>query len=287
MDIREAEKITDTGSLRLDTKGIAPYIVCKDFELPGILHGFSTRLGGVSTGIYESMNLGIRLDDEREHVIENYRRLGESMGFDYRRLSLPDQVHETNILAVTEEDAGDGIMNAGAHHRIDAQITNVRNLPLIAYAADCVPILLADPVAGAVGSVHAGWRGSVSGIAAKTVAAMVSEYGCRPGDIHAVIGPSIGPDSYEVDDPVINAVKECAYIGDTEKDRVFRPVPDNEGKYMLDLWSLNEEILIKAGLPRGNIYKTGLCTLKHHDLFFSHRYTQGRRGLNGSVIMLK
>ena len=315
-------------NLILNTDGEVPFIQIEGFKnMSFIQHGFSTRMGGVSTGIYESLNLGLRLEDERSLVLENYRRLGESMGIDYMRISAPDQVHKSDILVVTEEDAGDGIARDLTHFEIDAQITNVKNVPLIVYTADCVPIILADPVSRVIGTVHAGWRGTVQGIAAKTVEKMTETFGCLPENIHAIIGPSIGPDNFEVDESVIKDVIDNPYL-DTSNDNVeFAPsmnddfryiihagtyIRDNmpEGykgitqvrqgapyeifrsvkmldKYMLNLWNLNELMLVNSGLKVSNIYQTKLCTMKYHDLFFSHRYTNGNRGLNAGIIVIK
>ena len=321
MDLKKAFEIVNktysdknNGNTRiLNMEGPAPFLQVKGFlDLRGIKHGFTTRLGGVSTGIYESMNMGLHLEDDVNLVMENYKRIGESMGIDPMRISCPNQVHKDNILVVKEEDAGDGIARELTHFEIDAQITNVKDVPLIVYAADCVPILLADPVSRVVGSVHAGWRGTVSGIAAKTVNKMCEEFGCLPENIHAVIGPSIGPDNYEVDETVINEVFACSFIDASEdnltvtqgrgKDfsvsvhvsdplgpgaayEIFRTVKFRN-RYMLNLWNLNELILVNAGLKSGNIYNTRLCTMKYHDLFFSHRYTNGKRGLNAGIISL-
>lgn len=328
----------------LNVDGEVPFVELRGFkDLKCIRHGFTTRLGGVSTGIYESLNLGLHLEDDRTSVLENYRRLGKSIGIDYTRISCPNQVHKDNILVVTEEDAGDGIVRDLTHFEVDAQITNVRNIPLIVYTADCVPILLADPVSRVIASVHAGWRGTVAGIAAKTVEKMVEVYGCLPENIHAAIGPSIGPDNYEVDETVIEAIYNCPYLDMSEdnmtylgitkggvvsgseqkkKDRyadyevychagsfveggryvpeyykgivqprrgaeylLFRTVSLRK-RYMLNLWNLNELILINSGLRMSNIYSAKLCTMQNHDIFFSHRYTGGRRGLNAGLIVL-
>ena len=320
--------IHSSNNIKLNTDSEVPYIEVEGFsEIPNIIHGFSTKLGGVSTGIYESLNLGLHLEDEEEKVLENYKRLGQSMGFDYKRISAPNQVHKTNILVVTEEDAGDGIARPLTHTEIDAQITNVKNVPLIVYTADCVPILMVDPISRVIATVHAGWRGTVSGIAAKTVEKMKEVYGCMPENIHAVIGPSIGPSNYEVDETVIKKMVECPYIDTNEDNIIFEPLqnedfaysirtgsylrdkkPENyiglsqtnpgapyeifrtiklRDRYMLNLWNLNELILVNSGLRSRNIYQTKLCTMKHHDIFFSHRYTKGRRGLQAGIIMLK
>ncbi len=334
-----------------NTEGEVPVYQIKALkDMPFIRHGFSTRLGGVSKGIYESMNLGLYVGDDRNFVLENYARFGRTLGIDYTRISAPDQVHKSNVLVVTEEDAGDGISKDKTHFDIDAQITNVKNIPLIVYSADCVPILLVDPVSRVIGTVHAGWRGTVDGIAAKTVEKMSEVYGCLPENIHAVIGPSIGPENYEVDDAVIEAVFRCPYIDTSDdnlssldiyletdnewqskletgvsysRENLFHKdifvvchagtflrdnMPENykgtvqthkgaaysifrtvrlRKKYMLNLWNLNELILVNAGLRAGNIYQTRMCTMKYHDIFFSHRYTSGKRGLNAGVIMLK
>ena len=334
IDILKAKELIDTNNVNnknnriLSTEGPVPFVQIQGFlELPGVVHGFSTRLGGVSEGIYESLNLGLRLDDDREKVLKNYELFGQSVGFDPKRISCPDQVHKDNILVVTEEDAGDGVARELSHFEIDAQITNCKNIPLIVYWADCVPILLYDPVSRVIGSVHAGWRGSVAGIAFKAVKKMVDEFGCLPENIHAVIGPSIGPDNYEVSEEVMQAVYACPYL-DLSDDNIniteVKPndqavsafsgsyirddMPENylgirqpgrgalyplyrtvnfRKRYMLNLWNLNELILINAGISMGNIYNTRLCTMQYHDIFFSHRYTNGRRGLNAGIIMLK
>ena len=359
MDITTAKQLIDkkygelmNGNNRtLDVSGPAPVVKLEGFEkLPGIVHGFTTRLGGVSEGIFESMNMGLHLDDDIDKVMENYRRIGDSLGIDPLRISCPNQVHKDNILVVTEVDAGDGVARPLTHHEIDAQITNVNDVPLIVYTADCVPIILADPVSRVVASVHAGWRGTVAGIAAKTVEKMCQEFGCLPENIHAAIGPSISVENYEVDQTVIDEIVKCPYIDMSEdnlscldiyleqeddwRDKLMSGVrlePENlfhkdiyvichagsfvrdnmpsdyngviqerrgaaygifrtvkfRKKYMLNLWNLNELILVNAGLKASHIYNTKLCTMKHHDIFFSHRYTSGRRGLCAGIIMLK
>ena len=320
--------IHSSNNIKLNTDSEVPFIEVEGFsEIPNIIHGFSTKLGGVSTGIYESLNLGLHLEDEEVKVLENYKRLGQSMGFDYKRISAPNQVHKTNILVVTEEDAGDGIARPLTHSEIDVQITNVKNVPLIVYTADCVPILMVDPISRVIATVHAGWRGTVEGIAAKTVEKMKEVYGCMPENIHAVIGPSIGPSNYEVDETVIKKMVECPYIDTNEDNIIFEPLQNEDftysirtgsylrdkkpedyiglsqtnpgapyeifrtiklrDRYMLNLWNLNELILVNSGLRSRNIYQTKLCTMKHHDIFFSHRYTKGRRGLQAGIIMLK
>ena len=318
---------------KINTDKGTPIVQIDDFmNMRGIKHGFTTRIGGVSKGIYKSLNMGFYLGDEKENVMENYRRVGRTMDIDIERMSCPNQVHKSEVLVVTEEDAGDGITRELSHFEIDAQITNVKNIPLIVYAADCVPILMADPVSRVIGTVHAGWRGTVQGIAAKTVNKMMEVYGCLPENIHAIIGPSIGPDNYEVDQTVIDEIFNCPFIDmssenisytdifsesdESRKDKLVccysgsfirENMPNqylgvtqpNKGavyelfrtvrfrnKYMLNLWNLNELILINAGLKMSHVHQTQLCTMKNHDMFFSHRYTNGKRGLNAGIISL-
>ena len=321
---REYEGIRSGASLRLDTYGEAPFIRVKGFDdMKGVKAGFSTRLGGVSRGEYASLNLARSSDDNEKAVLENYRRLCESMGIDYKRISCTHQVHKSDILVATEEDAGDGLIRPLTHSEVDAQITNVPNLPLIVYAADCVPILFADPISRVIGVAHAGWRGTVAGIAAMTVEKMHEVYGCLPENIHAAIGPSIGPDNYEVDETVISEIYRCPYIdmsetnvsylnmkreevnpeADPKQDftvvcksksytthpgipyPLFRTVKIRD-RFMLNLWNLNELILVNAGLRASNIYSTKLCTMKNHELFFSHRYDKGRTGRGAGIICL-
>lgn len=277
MDI---DKITNENII-IDNSGRAPFIKLKGMDrFTGIRHGFSTRLGGVSKGIYESMNLGLKLDDEKENVLRNYEIFGESVGIDHTRISSPDQVHKAKVLVATEEDAGDGIVRPLTHFEVDAQVTNVKNLPLIVFGADCVPMIFYDPVHEAIGTAHGGWRGTVMRIAGNVIKTMKEEYGSDPGDIHVGIGPSIGPGNYEVDDTVIREVSKMNLPGAETAYRLRKT------KYMLDLWLLNRLVLIEAGVPDEHIYCAELCTMKHHDTFFSHRYTHGRRGLNAGIICI-
>ena len=303
--VAEAAKALQDYNIIFNTDGEVPII-----ELPGmkrneLIHGFTTRLGGVSKGIYESLNLGTRLDDDHEDVMENYRRLGRSLGIDETGISFPNQVHGTRILVVRNEmhdgktDATTGGINGGVtaesfggitdatRDGIDAQITDVPGIPLIVFGADCVPILFYDPVNKAIGSAHAGWRGAVNGIASKVVRAMGDEFGTHPSDLIVGIGPSIGQENYEVDRVVIDEVDKClGTVAETSGIYIRRDRPDGEERYMLNLWELNKAVLTSAGVPADSINIAGICTMKHHDIFFSHRYTSGRRGLNAGIICL-
>lgn len=265
----------------LDIVDQVPVLTMEGFRLPGIRAGFSTRLGGVSSGIYASLNLALRIGDDETDVLTNYERFGNALGVDHRRISCPDQVHKTRILVAGETDAGDGILRDKTHQEIDAQITDVKELPLIVFAADCVPILFADPVHHVVGSAHAGWRGSVAGIAAKTVKKMQEVYGSEPADILVMIGPSAGPEGYEVDETVAREVRTCGI----REEEVLLP-SERPGHSYLNLWELNRQLLCGAGVSHEHIHIMGISTLQYPQFFFSHRRTEGKRGLNAGIISI-
>ena len=150
-------------------------------------HCFTTRLGGVSKGNLDSLNIGTHRGDDPENVLENYRILGNAIGFDINKLVLTKQTHTDIVRPVTEKDWGTGLF-APEFPPCDALITNTPGTALVVFTADCTPILLQDPVTGAVGAVHAGWRGTAANIVGKTVAAMVSHYGCHPENIRRLSG---------------------------------------------------------------------------------------------------
>ena len=274
------EKLTQYADLVYTDKNNTPYIsfpILEQFDF--VSHGFSTRLGGVSSGIYESMNLGFNRGDSETNVYENYRLLCEAIGVNEKNLVFTDQVHKSNVRVATKDNCGMGITRERTYTQIDGHITNESNVPLIVFCADCVPILFVDPKTRSVGATHSGWKGTVQKIGAVTVRKMVEEYSCRPEDMIAVIGPCIGPECYEVSKDVADAFEanfskeQCAKI--LQCDGVNT---EGELKYHLDLWEANRLILLEAGLKQENIVVSGLCTMCHTDLFFSHRATQGKRG---------
>ena len=187
-------------SIITQTKGTLQYLTAEGIDLP---HCFTTRLGGVCTGYAESLNLAVSRDT-LEHVTENYRRLGNVLGFAIEDLVLTCQVHGDTVRKVTRADHR-GLKNKD-YPACDALITNDPGTALVVFTADCTPILLHDPVTGAVGAIHAGWRGTALDIAGKTVAAMASEFGCDPKNIRAAIGPNIGPCCFETDGDVPRAM---------------------------------------------------------------------------------
>lgn len=243
----------------------------------GVPHCFTTRRGGVSTGIFDSLNLGNHRGDDPENVTENYRRLTEALGFTPGQLVLTRQIHSDIVRTVTSAD------RAGLDHRnypeCDALITREPGVALMIFTADCTPILYHDPVTGAVGAAHAGWRGTALGIAEKTVLEMVRQFGCDPRNIRAAIGPNIARCCFETDRDVPDAM--VAALGD-EALPYIRQAGD---KYYVDLKEINALFLRRAGV--GSVEISPACTVCQQDRFWSHRVTRGQRGSQGAIILCK
>ena len=241
-------------------------------------HCFTTRLGGVSKGYLSSLNIGLHRGDDRENVEENFRILADALGIVPENFVLTKQVHSDVVVKVGRADRGRH-MTEGASPECDALITNEPGVALVVFTADCTPILLHDPVTGAVGAVHAGWRGTAMGIAAKTVAAMVREFGCDPRNIRAAIGPNIGFCCFETDRDVPDAMLEA--LGEDVRPFI-RP---KDEKYYVNLKEINALWLRKAGVEAVEI--STACTVCQSHRFWSHRVTRGRRGAQGAVIVCK
>lgn len=244
----------------------------------GASHGFTTRLGGVSRGVLESLNIGIHRGDNWENVLENYGILGKALGFDSRMAVLSHQTHTDIVRRVSLADAGAGLF-APELTECDALITNEPGLALVVFTADCTPILLHDPVTGAVGAVHAGWRGTAAEIAGKTVLEMGKAFGTRPEDVFAAIGPNIGPCCFQTDADVPEAM--VAALGEEAKGFIR---PEGE-KYYVNLKEMNALVLRRAGVQ--NIDISGDCTACQCHRYWSHRVTGGVRGSQGAIIVCK
>lgn len=252
-------------------------------EKEGICHGFSTRIGGVSTGFFSSMNLSFHRQDDPDLVRENHRRFAQAVGYDADRLVFSDQVHGTDLHVVTKDDAGKGIVRDSDIRKIDGLLTNEPEIPLITLYADCVPLYYYDPVQRVVALAHSGWRGTVSRIGACMTTKMKDVYGCRPENILCVIGPSICQDCYEVSEDVAEQFKQ----GFPEKYHSELLRDDHNGKYHLKLQAANKRILLDAGIRPEHMNVADLCTCCNPELLFSHRASGGRRGNLAAVIMLK
>lgn len=245
--------------------------------LEGSVHCFSTRLGGVSEGHLASLNLGVHRGDVPERVLENYRILGAAVGFSPEDTVFTRQEHTDIVRRVGASDRGEGLLREQTEV-CDAQITDEPGVALVAFTADCTPILLYDPVRRAIGAVHAGWRGTALGIAARTVEAMTREFGCKPENIRAAIGPCIGACCFETDADVPEAMR--AALGEAAEHCIRR----RGEKYLVDNKALNRVWLERAGVQTIDV--STACTMCEPERFWSHRVTRGRRGSLAAIIML-
>lgn len=255
--------------------GALEMLVAENISAP---HCFTTRLGGVSTGIFDSLNLSLSRGDDPANVVENYRRIGEILGFTPEDVVNARQTHSDIVVRVGRADRGN-LTVAGASPECDALVTNEPGVALYVSTADCTPILFHDPVTNAVGAAHAGWRGTASAIGPKTVEAMVREFGCDPGNIRAAIGPNVGICHFETDADVPNAMREA--FG-PEVEPFIRAAGS---KYYVDLKQINALILRRVGVTHIEI--SSECTMCQPHRFWSHRITQGQRGAQGAIILCK
>ena len=260
------------------------YLTFPCLEETGIVnHLFSTRLGGVSEGIFSSMNLSYTRGDRKEAVDENFRRIAGVMGGTVSDFVLSDQTHTTNIRKVTAKDKGKGVIREREYKDIDGLITDEEGIILATFYADCVPLFLVDKKQRAIGLSHSGWKGTVGKMGECTLFAMKEAYGTKPEDVTIGIGPSICKDCYEVGAEVVDIFAE-AFPGKWLPEILF---PRGDGKYFLDLWKANYYVFIMAGVPENQISVTDICTCCNPDYLFSHRASKGKRGNLGAFLCLK
>ena len=241
------------------------------------VHCFTTRLGGVSQGDLFSLNIAHHRGDSPENVAQNYRILADALGFDPDRLVLTRQTHSDIVRVVTGTDCA-GLDHHG-YPECDALVTKEPGVGLVVFTADCTPILFHDPVTGAVGAAHAGWRGTAADIAGKTVKKMVEAFGCNPADIRAAVGPNIGACCFETDADVPQAMR--ALLGD-RAEGFIRPAGN---KYYVNLKGINAQLLVRAGLR--HIDMSSHCTACDQFRFWSHRKVGARRGSQGAIIICR
>ena len=261
-----------------------PYFTFPAFdELPGIIHGFSSRLGGVSEGFLSSMNLSFSRGDEPERVRENFRRIAESIGFSEKDLVFSMQTHTANVRRVGREDCGIGLERPVGYCDVDGLVTNEPGVVLATFYADCVPLFFVDPVHHCIGLSHSGWRGTVGKIGKATVEMMAKEFGSEPGDLLAAVGPSICQECYEVSEEVIGLFREN-FAEELWPKLFYRK--DN-GHYQLNLWEANRLIFQEAGILPQHITVTDICTACNPELLFSHRASGGKRGNLAGFLEIK
>lgn len=261
--------------IQLNQENATPFLYFSELNaLPFIKHGFSTRLGGVSTGVFTSLNLSFSRGDKEESVKTNYDLILKALKLSNTSYVFSDQVHDTRIHHVVQDDS---CITKGYEKQlegIDGLITDVPGITLITSYADCVPLYFVDPVHNAIGLSHSGWKGTVRRIGKKTIEAMTRTFGTNPRNLLCAIGPSICFDCYEISEDVAlefkkNFTKEIC-------DEVL--LDKGNQKYQLDLWLTNKAILKEAGVLEQNIINSNLCTCCNAKLLFSHRKSFGQRG---------
>ena len=266
--------------------GLLPMVESPLFQREtGLQHGFSTRKGGVSKEHLASLNLSFSVEDAKENVLENFRRIGERFGKTPEDFVLSKQSHETKVLKVGTKDRGKGITKDRDYEGIDALITDEKGIILSCFSADCVPILFYDPIHKAVGACHSGWRGTKGKILQNVVEEMRKHFSSNPAEILIAIGPSICKEQYVVsEDLALSFLEDYPDLGEDSSSPIQRISKD---KFQLDLWDLNSRIALDCGIKEEHISISGYCTMENPELFFSHRYSQGKRGLQGAFICLQ
>ena len=259
-----------------------PYLICEELEsVGGVVHGFSTRLGGVSEGMWASLNLGVSRGDDPDRVRENYRRFLGAIGAEGERLVMSHQVHGDHVRVVTSAD-----WKSDPYGRIDYEadglMTATPGVTLVVFASDCIPVLLYDPVRRVIAAVHAGWKGTASGIVTRAVEKMADVYECTPEHILAAIGPGICANCFETHEDVPNAM--MAAMGTQVLQHV--QIKDN-GKFSVDLKGINAMQLELAGVKKENITVSDECPACLPDKYWSHRKTGENRGSMAAVIQLR
>ena len=256
-------------------------IVSDNLSHPAVSHGFATREGGVSViPQVASMNLAVLMGDSPENVDRNISLFASYAGLDSFPVIYGSQVHSADVLSVK---AADTEISHDERH-LDGYVTDVPGIALMVKSADCLPILFCgtkhcgSPV---IGAVHAGWKGTVLGIAAEAVRKM-TELGAELHTIRASVGPSIGECCFEVKEDFVQSV-----ISYTDEDFARRHIHKKDGRYFASLQDMNIEILADAGISRDRIAVCGSCTAHNPEVFHSHRATKGERGVGGAIIGIR
>ena len=254
--------MTSAGGLR--------YFTFHNFDIPGLVHGIFSRHGGVSSAPWETLNVGGTVGDEQARVEENLYRTLHAVGFSPESVFDVHQVHGRRVVEAFHGRGKQAPLPA------DAIVTRTRGVVLLMRFADCVPILLLDPVNEAIGIAHAGWQGTVKNVAGSVVNKMQELYNTDPAEVLAGIGPSICQDHYPVGPEVIEAARRC--FGDTSGDHLAY----RDGQTHFNLWSANRAHLESEGVR--SIETAGICTACHYEDWYSHRASGGRTGRFAALI---
>ncbi len=265
------EILADSGFYWREREGVK-VLVCRPLEEAGFVNGFSTRLGGVSPFPSGDLNLAGFNEDTAENIYENRRRFLSLFDGD-RKLATVWQIHGDAIKTIkTAHDIGN------SEERADAVISNIVGILAGVKTADCVPLLIGDPVTGAFAAIHAGWRGTVQSIVVKAVRELANAFAANPANMICAIGPAASGRYYEIGQDVIDAFA-ADHPG---SDRYFTAT--REGHALVDLHRANLDQAIHAGIPGSNIHESSLCTIERTDLFFSYRVEKRKCGKTGRLL---
>ena len=249
-----------------------------------IVHGFSTRIGGVSEGVYGTMNLSFAREPEnKKGVLENYRRMAAALGVKEDSFVLTYQEHSVNVRIVSSADRGKGVFYDRDYKNTDGFITDERGITLGAFFADCIPLYFYDSKKKVVGLAHSGWRGTCKKMAEVMIKKMNSCFGTKADDVTVCIGPGICIDCYQVSMDVYMEFAKSFLKEDL--DIIFRE--DGYSHFRLDLWKANEIILQNTGVKKENIHVSNSCTACNPDILYSHRILGENRGNMAAFIGLK
>lgn len=258
-------------------------------EKEGIAHCFTTRVGGVSEGVCDSLNMSFKRDIDRDKVTENIKRVAVACGVPYESVTMVPQVHAGDVKVITEEDKGRGVSREVFEEGYDAMVTNVKGVTLATIHGDCIPVFLYDEKVGCIGMIHSGWRSTHAKISENAVLMMQKNFGSQPENVVAVIGPGICQNCFEASDDVYDAFREKFGETFTEDVNMCRADSVRKGKWYISLPDIVYKTLIDAGVKEENIVKSGICTCcaENSGKYFSHRREQGKTGAMSGFIMLK
>jgi len=261
------------------------YLKCSIIDNSNLtINAFTTRLGGVSKYPFDSLNLSYNVNDKENFVIENRKIILDVLGINYQKVVSAQQIHKDKIAIVKKEDKGKGAFKySNGIAESDALITNIPGIPLLMFYADCVPIIILDPIKKVIGLIHSGRRGTELEITLKTLIKMKKTFGTKPSCCLAAIFPSIGPCCYNFR----NKDKINDYWLNKDKFSEELIYKQNKDEWSLDLKKANYLQLIKAGLQEENIFINKLCTSDNPEYFFSYRRDKGNTGRMAAIIMLK
>lgn len=250
------------------------YLSCGKMLDLGIKNCFTSKLGGKSHGKIEGLNLGFRVGDRKEDVLENYKLVCSDFGFDFSAMVASRQSHTDNIRVVTKKDCGKGVSAESDIFGIDGLVCAEKNIPLIVYSADCFGVLLAEKNKKAIAAVHSGWRGTEKKIAAKAAEIMKADFSSKPENIIAAVGPGIDFCCFEVEWDTA-----CRF----DKKYVFEK---GGGKFRVNLPAVIKDDLMNCGIKEENIFFSERCTVCENDIFYSYRSHKDATGRMGAIISL-